>query len=439
MTRSVQMRSLGGFSLLALSLSGAGGMLAVLAARVVPDLAPLLLVGMVAVVPVIAFGLARFHTLVFLAIASSSLVRREPAPIDLMVPLLLVLGILTGRLSLKGVERSSLIHACLGLFIAINLISLLVAHDLTYASRYLAITLYLIGLAYFVMFYVTSAERMRLVLSGYLTAALISVAMVGGELLGLIPTREFFVRESRAVAFFKDANVFAPFLVLPIVFLVDELLRPHLFPGRFWLKIGAILSLSAGVFLAFSRAAWANLAVSLVVYLMLSAPALSLRQWARLLLPALTGVTVLAGLIIQLNLVSFLLWRARPLQTYDTDRFGIQAEGIEAGLSHLFGIGPGMLSNAHSLYVRTFAEYGIFGLITLLVVILVPLYYCLRCACSDTDRVYGLSARVVSASMIGLLLNSVVIDTIHWRSFWIMASLCWIAAMVHVSRKRNQG
>lgn len=427
-----QLQQVSRFGLAAIGVSGIAGVMAAMVLYTAPQLAPLLLLGLVGAIPVVALGLARFHVLVFLGVASLGIVRWEPAPVDMLLPLLLVLGLLAGQLSLKELRNASLIHASLWLFVAVNLVSLLVARDLAYSTRYLVITFYLMGLAYFVRLYITSHERMRLVLFGYLVAALLSVFLVGLELFGLSPTREFFIREQRALALFKDANVFAPFLILPIVFLFDELLRPHFIPGRPWLKIGAMLALCAGVFLAFSRAGWANLVVALLVYLALSVRSLSWRQWARLLLLVLAGLVALATLVIQLNLLSFLLWRATPLQSYDSDRFGTQMAGIEAGLSHLFGIGPGMLFDAHSLYVRTFAEYGVFGFAALFIALLVPLYYCFRRSRSPSDRVYGLSARVVTACMVGLLLNGLVIDLIHWRSFWVLFALCWIVAAVHV-------
>lgn len=404
---------------------GGGGAYAV---RSVPGYEPLLLVGLLVAVPVIVLALARYHLAAFCAFASVAVVRWEPAPVDLMVALLLAVGLLAGQLRLATLRESSLIHSALWLFVSLNLIALLGADDLRYSLRYTAITCYLIALCYFVRLYVTSVERMRIVLFGCLAAALSSVMLVALELAGLSPTNDVFVFENRARALFKDANVFAPFLVLPIIFLLDELLRPTLIVGQRWLKLAAIVVLGAGVLIAFSRAAWANLLIAVATYMVLAAPHLSLRQWVKLLLPGILGAAAMIGLIVWLGLAEFLRSRASLLQSYDTDRFGTQLYGIGLGMDHLFGIGPGMLFNAHSLYVRTFAEYGVFGLVALGTLILVPVARCLRRALRADDRVYGLSARVVVAVFAGLLFNSIVIDTIHWRSFWIMIALAWVVA-----------
>lgn len=411
-----------------LLLSAVSGGVGVYVGRVVPGYEPLLLAGLLVAAPAVALGLARYHEMIFVAFATIAVVRWEPAPADLLVALLLPLGLLASQLRPVALRGASLIHAALWVFVTLNLISLLGADDLRYSLRYTAITFYLIALCYFVRLYVTSAGRMRVVLLGYLAAALGSVALVALELTGLSPTDDLFVFERRARALFKDANVFAPFLVLPIVFLLDEWLRPALIPGRAWLKLGAIVVLCAGVLVAFSRAAWANLLIAVAIYLVLSAPHLSPRQWAKLLLPGMLGGLVLAGLIVGLGLNEFLRWRLSPLQSYDADRFGTQLVGIELGLSNLFGIGPGMLFNAHSLYVRTFAEYGVFGLAALGVLLVAPLARCLWLALRADDRVYGLSSRVAVAVAGGLLFNSIVIDSIHWRSFWIVVALCWIVA-----------
>lgn len=121
----------------------------------------------------------------------------------------------------------------------------------------------------------------------------------------------------------------------------------------------------------------------------------------------------------------FIDQRART-QLYDMSRFARQLEGLHAGLSHPLGVGPGMWSSAHSLYVRTFAEHGILGLGTLLFVIVLLLKRTLSTALREAVKPYGLSARVVFACLVGTLANSVVIDTVHWRHFWLLVALAWV-------------
>jgi hypothetical protein len=85
-----------------------------------------------------------------------------------------------------------------------------------------------------------------------------------------------------------------------------------------------------------------------------------------------------------------------------------------------------MWDNAHSLYARTLAEHGVPGLAALSLFILILLIgTCFR-ALQEITRPYGLSAKVVAACMAGLALNSAVIDTIHWRHFWLVLALAWV-------------
>lgn len=376
-----------------------------------------------------------FDGMIILCFALLGLVRIEPAPVDMLSMLLLGLGILSGRLSWSALRGSSMVHAAIWGFVLINLIALPSASDYTYGIRYTIITLYLIGFAYLMKMYITSSRAMAYVMFGYLASCIFSVMLVGLGYSGLAP-EGMFVFESRATAFFKDTNVYAPSLVLGAVFLVDEVFRPRFIQGWNWLKIIGIFALAAGVFLSFSRASTAHLILALGLYFLFNMH--EVLQPKRLVV--LLGLTVvaligLATIIVQLDLLEFLLWRATPVQPYDvTNRFATQSLGIEAGITNLFGIGPGMLDDAHSLYIRTFAEYGMMGFIALISGLLVLLFAVGRAAIREAqqggEKPYGLSAQVVFVSFIGMLLNGFVIDLIHWRQFWFLVGLAWVVAAV---------
>ena len=42
---------------------------------------------------------------------------------------------------------------------------------------------------------------------------------------------------------------------------------------------------------------------------------------------------------------------------------------------------------------------------------------------------YGIGSAALLAAWCGLLANSAVIDTLHWRHLWLVAALIWAAAM----------
>jgi hypothetical protein len=306
-------------------------------------------------------------------------------------------------------------------------------------SRFLFITIYLIAFTYFVKMYVTSFQAARMIMVGYLVSALFSMGLV---ILGFLGVGEdiFIQYGIRAQALFKDTNVFGPFLILPTLFLIDELRRPCLLRGHYLAKLAGIVLLSAGIFLSGSRAAWGNLVVALLIYFALSAKHLMQAQFLRfrnlfrpryfalfMLIALGLLVTILANQNFPDFLQTFIAERAK-FQAYDTDRFARQLEGVHVGLTHLFGLGPGAWGNAHSLYARTFAEHGVFGLFFLLFGFFVLSIRTLFRAWQETDKSYGLSARILIAAIAGHLLNSFVIDTIHWRHFWLILALSWVVS-----------
>jgi len=387
---------------------------------------------------VVGLGLAlllsvtRFDFMVFVCFCLLGIVRIEPAPVDGLVIVLLLVGLLTGKLSLKALHESSFVHLMLWIFLVANFASLAATRTFSDSLRFLMTTVYLIVFAYFVKMYVTSFQAMRRLMVGYLASAAINTLFIVLGYLGISPFFELFLQSGvRAVGAFKDPNVFGPFCVPMILLLIDEILYPRILPRFFLAKVLGVVALTAAVFLSFSRAAWANLALAVAIYSLLNVNQVFrielgnlLTGGTTLLLVTIGGLQVFEPLLGRMGLKEFLAWRTSS-HGYDTYRFDRQKEGIEAGLTHLFGVGPGTWDNAHSLYVRTFAEHGILGLASILVLILVLIMSTFRRALDEVSKPYGLSAKVILACLVGLALNSVVIDTIHWRHLWLILALAW--------------
>lgn len=410
---------------LVIPLSGLAGSLAPWLTQYFAGKEMLILFVLLSFWPFLLLCTLKFDFMVLITFCLFSLVRVEPAPVDALSMALLLIGLLVGKLSPKTLTGSSVIHLTLWFFVVMNFVSLLVTPAFFDSLRYVAITFYLIALAYFVRMYITSFRTMRNVMIGYLVSVMMAVFLVALGYLGIGPS-ELFLEDNRAMAFFKDANTFGPFLVLMIVLLIDEMWHPCLFPGSYPLKISGIVILSAAVFLSFSRGAWGNLGLSLFVYFILNIKEMSLKKAVGLLLLAMVALLALVTVIDRLGLLEFLRWRASPFQSYDSLRFARQVAGIEAGLTHPFGIGPAMLFHAHSLYARTFAEYGILGFISFFSCVFILFIRTFLHALRETGKPSGLSAKVLFACFAGILLNSFVIDTLHWRHFWLILALSWV-------------
>ena len=128
----------------------------------------------------------------------------------------------------------------------------------------------------------------------------------------------------RTQGLFKDPNVYGPFLVPVAVLVLHELLEPRLLRIGRTLKLLALGILVLGVTVAYSRAAWLNLAVAVAV--MLAVMPLRRGGTARagaLLLTILVCVAAAAGTVLLTGSSSFFEERAH-LQSYDSQRFGAQ-------------------------------------------------------------------------------------------------------------------
>ena len=383
--------------------------------------------------PVLALCAVKFDFMMLIAFCLFSLVRLEPAPSDVLFIVLLGVGLVSGRLSLYTTKDALSIHLVLWAFLSANLLSMIGVIPVFRSIRFFMITAYMIAFFYFMKMYVTSSKAMRNLVFGYLVSAIVAISLVGLGYLGVGPSAELFIFWGfRAAGFFKDPNVFGPFLVPMVIWLLDEILNPYFFPRLSCLKFLGVAALSVGVFASFSRGAWANLGVSFLIYSLLTVLAARGKNRSR-------SVLILSSLFLGSLLLmgTFVLWkdlersfvsRSALLQSYDTRRIGRQLSGIEVGLSRLSGVGPGRWAHAHSLYVRTLAEQGVLGLFPLLLLLLVLLKNIFRTALQETDKRYGLSAKVPAASLVGLLVSSFAVDTIHWRHFWLILAMAWVVS-----------
>lgn len=413
----------------ALSL-GLGSLTAMASGSLLGLEAPLLAATVVGPV-VVAFAVRRYHAAVFVAFTLFGVVQIEPAPVDALLALLLPLGLLNGALDHRRLSGSLSVHALVWTMVIVTWIAVTQAAEPVTSIRYTLITLYCIAIMYFVKMYVASAQQMGVIVSGYLVGALVAVVVVIGDVVSIVPD-EVVLEQGRARGLFKDANVFGPFLVPALLICLDEAWRPKLLgwlrPG---LRLAALALTLLGIFLTYSRATWGNAILTLGFYGYLNAGALTPRQRLRAIGGVSAVVVGLAGFAIAFDQVDFLSQRANVLQSYDSERFDAQRTGLELGLSNLVGIGPAMTDSGglfapHSLFIRAFAETGLIGLallVTLLATLVVPTLRHRRAAV----QVHGLSGSVLVAVALGQLVNGFLIDTLHWRHFWLVLGLLWVA------------
>jgi O-antigen ligase len=395
---------------------------------------PLAVAGGLGLLGVVALALWRYDAGVALGFLLLGIVRIEPAPVDGVLAIVMAVALVTGRFDLRSAPLWA--NCLVGLFLATNLLSCIEAVKTGRAASFMSITVYLCLLGLWIAGYVRTARRAHMVLVLWIAVAVVSAGLSTLALYVAFPGSGAFhdLYVDRAQGLFKDPNVYGPFLVPPAIFILHELLEPRLLGrGRVW-KLLALIILVLGVTTSYSRAAWLNLGVAVMVMLAV----LPLRRGgvgraAVLLLTLIACGGAAAATVIATGSSNFLEERAHR-QTYDTQRFDAQRSGIKLAETHPIGIGPGQFEylapiSAHSTYVRAAAEEGLVGLTLLGGLLLATLATAVRNVIAGRGTA-GISSTALLAIWCGLLANSVFLDTLHWRHLWILAGLIWAGSMM---------
>jgi O-antigen ligase len=208
--------------------------------------------------------------------------------------------------------------------------------------------------------------------------------------------------------------------------------------------VAASLSVLA-ILLSFSRACWINFVLALAFFLtgQVAFPGLrgllsrqELRQRMRFGFALVATGVVSIGLLMVSPAVSNMLSArvtSNGLQNYDRVRFATQALALQMAEERPLGIGPGQVEtnfdySTHSMYLRILTENGIFGLLGLLGFIGATMARSVSVIEHAEDPWYREINLVVLACIAGHLVNSFVIDTVHWRHIWFIYALPWAPA-----------
>lgn len=373
--------------------------------------------------------------LVAVWIFSGGMVITEPSPYELSFLLVLGVSLFAGL----GLHRSTLgLWVLFVAFIPFAIISAFMPRhtQVSDALIFQAVTIFLFFTSYWVANYVAEApqQRMRLIIGAYVATALVSALLGTLGYLGLIPGHEILTRYGRAKAFFNDPNVFAPFLILPAMYVLQRVLLDK---GRRALWGGIIfMVLLVGVFASFSRAAWGHLAASaLLVYLLVFILEANARAKVRMLTIALLGglmIVVAIGGLLSIPAVQRLFEVRATAQNYDegeTGRFGRQGYAFELALANPLGIGPLEFRNLrvkeepHDSYVNVLHVYGWGGGLAFILLIATTIWrgvaFVIR---PSANRL--LLIPLISV-FVPLSVEAAIIDLDHWRHFFLVAGLIW--------------
>jgi O-antigen ligase len=397
----------------------------------------LALAGGVALIGFLLLTIRHYDTAIAISLLLMGVVRFEPAPPDLAFGVIMCVAAVTGRFRLSRVPP--LLRWIVALLLFVNLASMTDIVKGSAAVRFLLITVYLAIFALWLTAFMDSPKRSRLVVVTWLVIAVASAVVASLALHFPIPGRQFINGSvdngERASGLFKDPNVFGPFLIPIALILLEQHIAPkvprllRLRAGTTWLLL---LALTLGVLFSYSRAAWANFAIAIVV--MLAASSMR-RRGSRRALRALGAMLLVGGITLVIlsasGSVHFLEQRAHA-QSYDTHRFAAQSFGWQLGWTHPVGVGPGQFEfhspiASHSTFVRVFAEQGPLGLLLWVTLLLATLVLALRNVVLGRDT-YGIGSAALLGAWCGLIFNSAVVDTLHWRHLWVVIALVWAGA-----------
>jgi hypothetical protein len=402
--------------------------------KVAPSL-PLAIVAGLGLVGLVGLAVGRYEAAVALGFLMSGVVKFEPAPPDGIFAVIIAVAVVTGRLRVDRVPAP--VAALLAGLVSINILSFAAADSIGEGVRFVAITFYVIAFAVWLAGYADRESRGRQIVIAWLAIGIFS-AILGTAALQLpnFPMRLEFITDgnARSSALFKDPNVFGPFLIPIMVILLEEIIAPRLLRIRAITGMSLLVVLVIGLVFSFSRAAWANGLLSMAIMLLILL--LRRRHTARILGMlgglSIVGMVVLAFVVFS-GQASFIGQRAQ-LQSYDTERFGAQRAGVEIASHYPVGVGPGNFQfhypiETHSTYVRVLAEQGPFGLVLWISLCLVTLGLAIANAFAGRNAA-GIGSAALLGCWCGLLFNSFVVDTLHWRHLWVVAGLIWAAALV---------
>ena len=375
-------------------------------------------------------------SLVWLTFAVSSIVVTEPAPVDALLAGLAVLLPAAGLVA---------VTPALGIYIsawfvagAFGYLAATLSHDVAASTLFTSVSLYLYVASFMLAGFVARAPaaHARLILSGWTVAAVIAAAAALVGYFNIIPGAfELFTKFDRASGTFKDPNVFGPFLVAPFLYALHLILdRPW---QRSFIPAVSAIVLSLGVLLSFSRGAWINLVVALFIYGVLAfMSAATHRQRDKILGLVLAGSTVVVLVTVAViqddKMGAFFRERASLTQSYDegpTGRFGGQEKAIRLILENPLGIGAGQFTSVyhheevHNVFLSMLLNAGwagglIYWLMTGLT-LAIGLRHVLRATLARPLFLIALSAFLATAA------EGIVIDTDHWRSYYILMAMVW--------------
>src|ERR1700730_3620519 len=390
------------------------------------------------------------RALVWLVGASGAIVFIEPSPYEL-VPLAATIIFFAPGLRVRLVFMPLLLLLfLLNIGYSIGATSLMDKPEVVNwiaTSWYMAVTVVFFAM----VLSEDTAARLDMLRRGLIVGAVIAATSGIAGYFNLVPGgHDLLTLYERARGTFKDPNVLGAFLILPALFALQSVVSDRF--GKSFRSAMALGIMSLAILLAFSRAAWGGLAITaafMLALMVLTSP--SRGQRSRIIVTSVVAVVILVMLIAVLlsfdSIGEMFRQRASFDQSYDEGRFGRFGRhilGADMALDLPFGIGPLQFHNyfpedTHNSYLNAFMSGGWIAGICYPALVFVTVIMGFRHVFVRVpwQRAY----LAIFAAFLGTAGEAFVIDTDHWRHFWMMLGTMWgmfAAAQAYKARSNRR-
>lgn len=391
--------------------------------------------------------------MIFFGVFLSGFVISEPAPYELWMVMQIAVWFLLGLTISRTVAP---LLVMLLVFNMSGLTTMFVMKDMTGAPMYFAVSIFLaLSSVFYAAIINDDHRRLNLIFRAWVIAAIITSLLGIGGYFNAFPGAHVFTRYNRAMGAFQDPNVFGPYLVAPLLYLLYRMLTSPL--SRAPLLIAGIVILAFGIFLSFSRAAWGLLifcGIALVIVMLLK----ERTTVFRFKILAIAGGAALFMMLVLAIALQFpqvydlFMNRAKLVQEYDGARLGRFERhkiGFLMAMERPLGLGPLQFGkifgeDEHNIWLKTLTSYGWIGAVTYQIMIWTTLWFGFRYMLRE--RPWQPYLMIAWVMILGHAIIGNVIDTDHWRHFYLLLGIVWgCAALEHkyvrerlLSRRRQQ-
>ncbi len=238
----------------------------------------------------------------------------------------------------------------------------------------------------------------------------------------------------RVTGGYKDPNVFATWLVFPLMSMLHALMVGRLRIG--FISVASFLAMTIALLLAFSRGAWIEaFASAVLIMLLVVVLSPSNRQRQRLVLTSCVLMLVVIVLLVVLLSIPSLqlafLDRFALVKSYDsgeTGRFGNQLNSIPMLFGLPLGFGPyqfqEIFSEApHNTFLNAFASGGWLGGISYFLLFVTNTYMAFQLVFSRSQL--QSVAIPLAVTFFVMTLQGIQIDNEHWRHLYWLMGINW--------------